>query len=196
MIAPATFALWGSKLAVRRRGRVRPEEQGAWYRLAHAVMRRPLPVAIVTGVLMLVLALPALRAIWSPIDSTVIPKAQSARTVADTVARDFGGQDTSPITVVLSAPASEAAGVERYAASLESVPGVRSVAEPRSLDASTWQVDVLATGEPEGEVARGIVRRPARGRGALPGARRRLRRGVHRPAGGDQLEPAARRSGC
>src|SRR3954447_2209386 len=43
VIAPATFALWGDKLAVRRRGPVRPEEQGAWYRLAHAVMRRPLP---------------------------------------------------------------------------------------------------------------------------------------------------------
>lgn len=158
VIAPATFALWGNKLAVRRRGRERTDEQGAWYRLAHAVMRRPLPVAIATGLLMLVLALPALRAVWSPVDATVIPKGQSARTVADSVARDFGGQDSSPITAVLSAAASEDGGVQRYAASLEQRPGVRAVSEPRALNASTWQVDVLATGEPEGEVAREVVR--------------------------------------
>ncbi len=102
VIAPALFALWGTKLAVRRRRPERPAEQGSWYRLAHAVMRRPLPVALATGALMLALALPAIRAVWTPVDSSVIPKGQSARTVADALTRDFGGQDTSPITVVLS----------------------------------------------------------------------------------------------
>ena len=42
---PGAFALWGTKLAVHRRRPERPAEQGSWYRLAHAVMRRPLPVA-------------------------------------------------------------------------------------------------------------------------------------------------------
>jgi len=158
VIVPATFALWGDKLAVRRRGRERSDQEGAWYRLALAVMRRPLPVAVATGALMLVIALPSLRAQWTPVDSSVIPKGQSARTVADTVDRDFaGGQGSSPITVVLSAPASERAGVARYAASLDDDPGVRAVAAPRALNASTWQVDVLATGEPEGAVARDVV---------------------------------------
>ena len=53
VIAPTMFAIWGAKLAVRRRRPERPAEQGAWYRLAHAVMRRPLRVAVVTGLLML-----------------------------------------------------------------------------------------------------------------------------------------------
>jgi RND superfamily putative drug exporter len=34
---------------------------------------------------------------------------------------------------------------------------VRSVSEPRALDGSSWQLDVLATGAPEGEVARDVV---------------------------------------
>ena len=155
VIAPATFALWGDKLAVRPRRRPRPPEQGAWYRLAHAVMRRPLPVALVTGALMLVLALPALRAIWTPVDSSVIPKAQSARTVADTLTRDFGGQDSSPVTVVLTANQSEA---QSFAGGLDGRPGVRAVAPPRALDDETWQVDVVAAGEPQGETARALVR--------------------------------------
>jgi uncharacterized membrane protein YdfJ with MMPL/SSD domain len=157
VIAPATFAIWGEKLAIKRR-RPRPDEQGAWYRLAHGVMRRPLPIALATGALMIVLALPALRAAWTPVDSTVIPKGQSARTVADTVDRDFaGGQGASPLAVVVTAPASERAGVEQYAASLKTQAGVRAVSAPRALDANTWQIDVLAKGEPVGETARTLV---------------------------------------
>ena len=49
VISPTVFALWGAKLAVRRRRPERPAEQGGWYRLAHAVMRRPLLVAVITG---------------------------------------------------------------------------------------------------------------------------------------------------
>ena len=79
-------------------------------------MRRPLPIALATGALMLIIALPALRAQWTPVDSSVIPKGQSARTVADTVDRDFpGGQGSSPITVVADpeAPPPSRAGSTR-----------------------------------------------------------------------------------
>jgi RND superfamily putative drug exporter len=144
VIAPAAFTLWGEKLQVKPRR----TSTGGWYRLAHAVMRRPLPVALITGALMVVLALPALRAVWTPIDASVIPKSQSARTVADALDRDFGGRDTSPIIVVTDDP-----DTERHA----TLPGVRAVSEPRRLDGGAYQVDVLATGEPEGETARAIV---------------------------------------
>lgn len=157
VIAPTLFALWGSKLAVRRRRPQRPEEQGAWYRLSHAVMRRPLRVAVVTGVLMLAVALPSLRAVWTPVDASVIPKGESSRMVADTLSSRFGGQDTSPVTIVLDAPAAERAGVVDYAAGLEGLPAVRTVAEPQGLDDSTWQVDVAVAGDPEGDAAQALV---------------------------------------
>ena len=157
VIAPTMFALWGAKLAVRRRRAARPAEQGAWYRLSHAVMRRPLPVAVVTGLLMLAVAFPSLRANWTPVDASVIPKDQSARTVADTLSREFGGQDTNPVVLALDAPPGERAGVAEYAAGLEGLPGVRSVAEPRSLDDATWQVDVAVAGQPDGDAAQALV---------------------------------------
>jgi len=157
VIAPTMFAIWGAKLAVRRRRPERPAEQGGWYRLSHAVMRRPLRVAVVTGVLMLAVALPSLRAVWTPVDATVIPKGESARTVADTLARDFGGQDSSPVAIALDAPAGERAGVAEYAAGLEGLPGVRAVAEPRALDDATWQVDVAVAGQPDGDAAQALV---------------------------------------
>ena len=89
VIAPAMFGLWGAKLA-RKKPR-RSAERGRWYRLSHAVMRRPGAVAVATGVVMLALAAPALRAEWTPIDSSVIPTDQSSRTVADTIETAFGG---------------------------------------------------------------------------------------------------------
>jgi RND superfamily putative drug exporter len=87
----------------------------------------------------------------------VIPKGKSARIVADTLSRDFGGQDSSPVAVVVSAPAGDRTGVARFAARLAGRPGVRAVAEPRLLNRSTWQVDVLANGEPQGAAARSLV---------------------------------------
>ena len=157
VVAPALFAVWGAKLAVRRRRPERPAEAGAWYRLSHAVMRRPGIVAAVTGVLMVTLALPALGASWTPVDSSVIPKDQSSRTVADTLTRDYGGQDSSPVTIALAAPESERSGVSAYAASLRDLDGVRSVSAPRSLDGSTWQVNVAVAGDPDGDAAQALV---------------------------------------
>ena len=100
VISPAMFGLWGAKL-----GRKRPRaasDTGRWYRLSHAVMRRPGAVAVATGVVMLALAAPALRAEWTPIDSSVIPTDKSSRTVADAVAADFGGTGGSPMTIAVT----------------------------------------------------------------------------------------------
>jgi len=161
VIAPALFAVWGRKLLVKPRTRGR----GNWYRLAHGVMRRPGLVAGVTALVMLVAAAPALRAEWSPVDSSVIPTDQSARTVADRLAAEFAGQDTEPVTVVLAQPRSEAAAVRSFAAELEALPGAQAVAAPRSLDDTLWSIAVTPAGDPAGAQARQIVT-GARERGA------------------------------
>ena len=157
IVAPALFALWGAKLQIRRRRAARPEHAGAWYRLSHAVMRRPGAIAAATAVLMIIVAAPSLRVVWTPVDSSVIPKDQSARTVADALQRDFPGADEGSVTVVMSASRDEADAVQAYAASLTELPNARAALAPRSLDAETWQVDVVPRGEPDGEPARALV---------------------------------------
>jgi len=165
VISPALFAVWGTKLAVKRRPRA--AEEGAWYRLSHAVMRRPVVIAVATTLVMLAVSLPSLRAVFTPVDSTVIPRSESARTVADRLERDFPGQATSPVTIALDAPRADASGVARYAEGLAMLPGVRR-APARPLDATTWQVDVAVAGRPEGELARGVVERVGDGAGPYP----------------------------
>lgn len=167
-VTPALLALWGAKLAVRPRRRARAETQGGWYRLSKAVMRRPGVVAVAAAALMLAVALPALRTTWSPVDSSVIPKDTSARTVSDALATRFAGQDTEPLTVALTAPAAEADGVRAYASGLERLPGVARVNPPRRLDATTWQIDVDVRGDATSPRARALVTTIREGDGAYP----------------------------
>ncbi len=156
VIAPVMFGLWGAKLA-RRQPR-RSAEHGRWYRLSHAVMRRPGAIAVATGVVMLALAAPATRAEWTPIDSSVIPTDQSSRTVADTIDSEFGGTGASPLTIaVTTSQGAGATEVAAYADQVNALPGVASHGTPVQLDDTTWQLDVTAAGEPDGETAQRLV---------------------------------------
>ena len=156
VVSPAMFGLWGAKLGRKRPARA--EDTGRWYRLAHGVMRRPGAVAIATGVVMLALAAPALRAEWTPVDSSVIPTDKSSRTVADAVAADFGGTGGSPMTIAISTTGADAdADVAAYADEVNALPGVLAPGVPAQLDATTWQLDVTASGEPDGAVAQTLV---------------------------------------
>ena len=156
VISPAIFALWGAKLG--RAQKERSEQAGGWYRLSHAVMRRPGAVAIATGVVMLALAAPALRAEWTPIDSSVIPTDQSSRTVADAAESGFGGTGGSPMTVAVTTERDDdAPAVTAYADQVGSLPGVVSAGAPVQLDATTWQLDVIAEDGPESSAAQRLV---------------------------------------
>lgn len=158
-IGPALFAVWGARLAVTpRRGGATPADQGHWYRLSHAVMRRPGTVAIVTGLIMIVVALPSLRAQFTPVDATAIPKGQSSRTVADALQDRYASDNTTPVTAVLSASKTDGAGVRAYARGLAGLDGVQEVQPPRSLDGSTWRVDIDVAGTPEGDAAQSLVK--------------------------------------
>jgi RND superfamily putative drug exporter len=156
VVTPAMFGLWGAKLA--RKERRDAAEQGRWYRLSHTVMRRPGAVAAATGVVMLALAAPALRAEWTPVDSSVIPTDKSARTVADATETSFGGTGSSPMTIAITTSGSAGASeVAAYADRVDDLPGVVSPGTPVQLDATTWQLDVAAAGDPAGDAAQRLV---------------------------------------
>ena len=85
-------------------------------------------------------------------DSSVIPTDKSSRTVADAVAADFGGTGGSPMTVaVTTAGPAATPTVAAYADRVNALPGVVAPGVPVQLDATTWQLDVAADGEPDGD---------------------------------------------
>ncbi|GAB6901797.1 MMPL family transporter [Kineosporia succinea] len=150
VVAPVFFGLWGAKLARRTKDRSRDDDR--WYRLSHAVMRRPGVIATATALVMLVLAAPALRADWTPVDATIIPKDLSSRIVADTLTERYSGDSSTPVTVAL-----RGTDVTSFADAAASLPGVAAPAEPVSLGANTWQLDLLVKGDAAGDEARRVV---------------------------------------
>ena len=145
LFLPALFMLMG-----RRLGKVtpRPEGSGRWYRLARAVMRRPATVAVATAVVLLLVASPVLGLRWSGIDASVLPSGKSARTVSDTIAKDFPRADSDPVIVAVSAPPGAGPGLDSYAAGLRRLASVQQVSTPRDLGRDTWEIDVNGLGTP------------------------------------------------
>ena len=86
-VLPALFVLLGdageraraAALAARGRARRAADERGGWYRFAHWVMRRPVPVAIGSATLLVVLGLPFLGVRFIGVDATVLPPSLVAR---------------------------------------------------------------------------------------------------------------------
>jgi len=157
-VSPALLALWGHKLLPgRAAGAAIAHDR--WHRIAHAVMRRPGVVAAVTAAVMLAVALPAVGVKWTPVDAAVIPTDQSSRVVADAIERDFGGTGSTPVTVAVSAPSSDAPAVRAFAGRLRGLEGVRSVAAPADLRDGTWRVTASVPGDPAGDTAQGVVAR-------------------------------------
>ena len=81
-VLPALLAVLGPRvnaLRIRRTVRRPPvaEGQGAWYRLARSVMRRPVLYAVPIVVVLLALGSPFLRVTWGGTDATVLPAGPS-----------------------------------------------------------------------------------------------------------------------
>lgn len=154
LLAPAFFAMWNVKLRARERG---GGAHDRWYRVAQRVMRRPGVIAVVTAALMVTLALPALRAQWTPVDIGTVPEGLSARTVGDALARDFPRQDSSPVLVAVKAGPEAAREVRALAGRVARAPGIAAVEAPRRLDGSTWQIAAIASGDAAAQPARDAV---------------------------------------
>ncbi len=95
-VLPALFVLLGPRVNAgalprwrRAVERTAAGEQGGWYRLAQALMRRPWPVAIAATALLLVLGLPFLSTRFTGVDASVLPASVSSRVVDTALRKDF-----------------------------------------------------------------------------------------------------------
>jgi RND superfamily putative drug exporter len=137
-VLPAILAVLGPRvnaLAPRRLQRAaereaRPAERGFWYRLAQVVMRRPAPIAVASAALLIAVGIPFTHAGFIQTDAQALPAATSARQVDTALRRQFPPNRTSPLEVVVGAPAGSVP-VERLAARIRRLPGVAAVAPPQ-----------------------------------------------------------------
>jgi RND superfamily putative drug exporter len=152
VVLPAILAALGTRVnaVAPKRWReaaeqtARAEKTGFWYRLSQFVMRRPLPIALGTAALLIVLGLPFFSVKFTGVDASVLPETASARQVDDVLRAEFPPSNTSPIYIAVEAPSSDSAAVESYATTLRGLPGVAAVAPPEDLGDGVWKVEVTS----------------------------------------------------
>jgi RND superfamily putative drug exporter len=145
-ILPALFARMGTKLMPR--GGVPNPAETRWARVTATVLRRPGAVAAATAIVMVLVAVPTLRAQWTGVDAGILPTSHSARVVDDRLAADYPRLSADPVVVAVHAPMGAREAVDRYAASIARVDGVGAVSAPERLDGSTWRINAVVPGSP------------------------------------------------
>src|SRR4051794_20249995 len=141
-VLPACLALIGTRInaldlrvGVRRLlGRPapaeKPVERGFWYRLAGAVMHRPIALGIAVTAIFVLLGAPFLKANFGYPDDRVINSGASARTVGAVLRSDFTDNAAGGLVGVAASTSAAPAQVATYPATVSRIPGVQSVPSP------------------------------------------------------------------
>jgi uncharacterized membrane protein YdfJ with MMPL/SSD domain len=159
-VLPAALALLGRRIDSLRvpflnRSRAVDSPTGAWARLAHAVMRRPLLVAVAVVVFLLAIASPFLGVKWGSVDHRVLPDDSPAHVAAERMATDFGGGEQSTANLLLTDVTPQQ--VEQYAAAVAQVEGIVGV-QPVASEGSTHLLRAAWVGNSQTEASQDLVR--------------------------------------
>jgi RND superfamily putative drug exporter len=106
-LLPALLAIVGTHVERLRLGSLSGlavgfgNAQGGWYRLAHAVMARPVIIAVVTITVLIGLGLPFRDANISSPDATILPEDLPSRQGFDVLTSEFSGGEISPFVVAV-----------------------------------------------------------------------------------------------
>jgi uncharacterized membrane protein YdfJ with MMPL/SSD domain len=125
LMVPALLALLGDRVNALslRRGPAVSDASGGWYRLAAAVMRRPIPVALGSTGILLALALPLLTIDLTGPNPEIIPGGKPSRVVNQTINRDYAPGLEVPVSVTVDGRVGDAE-LKRLDAQIASIDGV------------------------------------------------------------------------
>jgi uncharacterized membrane protein YdfJ with MMPL/SSD domain len=164
-VLPALLALLGPRVNglsptwLQRSAHVaaRPMLSGRWYRLASAVMRRPLIVAVCACGLMLAFGAPALGIKFNAPGSSVLPTSTSVRQVSDTLAADFKLNPEHTVEIVTVHATN--GQLTHYRRALERLPGTISTSTVQHLKAHTAVIYLISAGNAASAQAQRLVQR-------------------------------------
>ena len=168
-VLPAALAVLGHRvnaLPVRKRavrtvrsvragdGADSAAEDGAWARIARAVMRRPARYASAVVLVLAVLSIPVLHLRFGGFDERVLPADSGPRIAAEALARDFPALASEPIEVL--AEGADADQLAHLAGAIRGLPGVSS-ATVSAARAGHALLEVGYHGEPAAASTRALV---------------------------------------
>jgi uncharacterized membrane protein YdfJ with MMPL/SSD domain len=119
---------------------------GGWWRLARGVVRRPGRVALLSAILLLAAALPALRLQFTSPGANLLPAVAESRQVETALARDFPADVGEASEIVLHGTRSSA--LHLASAATRTTGPLASVSPPAYLGRGTWLIALLPHGSP------------------------------------------------
>jgi uncharacterized membrane protein YdfJ with MMPL/SSD domain len=164
-VLPAVLTLLGTRvnslaprfLQRRAEADARPDESGFWYRLSRFVMRRPVPIATLSALLLIVLGLPFLGIKFNTVDPTVLPKEASARQAYDTISAEFPPYRETPIWVSVKGATPKQAGA--LAVEVRRTSGVAAAYPPQPLHGGVTAIRAVSTDPFNSDASRATVKR-------------------------------------
>jgi putative drug exporter of the RND superfamily len=130
LVLPAMLAVLGPRINAGRlpwaRKRTPTSVSAFWGRIAGAALRRPVLAGAPVIIVLVVAAIPLLRAEFGNPDDRVLTASVESREVGDALRAQFPGDDSRAIRIVTTGPASQSA-VAEYTSRVERVPGVARV---------------------------------------------------------------------
>ena len=163
IVLPAVLTLLGERVNslsprfLRRRAEAdsRPDTDGFWYRLSRFVMRRPVPIATGSALLLIVLGLPFFGIKFTSADAQILPEEASAHRVDDTIRAEFPPFRDTPITVVVEGGG--AAGARAVRSEVRGVGGLLAVKPPQPVGDGLIVIQAISNGSYVDMVSRDAV---------------------------------------
>lgn len=169
-LGPRINALSPAWLQRRAARTARATHQGGWWRLAHGVVRRPAPVALLSAIVLLAGATPALHVLFTSPGANLLPVSADSRQVETALARDFPDNAGESTEIVLKG---DGASARRLAAAAARTAGsLASATPPRYVGRGTWAITLFPHGSPYSDSQQRLLSRLralARPYGALVG---------------------------
>src|SRR5680860_516080 len=164
-VLPAVLTLLGTRVNslsprfLRRRAEAdaRPDAQGFWYRLSRFVMRRPVPIATLSALFLILLGLPFFNIKFNTVDPTVLPKSAGARQAYDAVRADFPPYRETPIWVSVKGASPKA--VAELMTQIRDTPGVAAVTPPEALRGEVTAIQAISANPFNSEASKSTVNR-------------------------------------
>ncbi|MGA4670717.1 MMPL family transporter [Propionibacteriaceae bacterium Y1923] len=164
-LLPAVLVLLGGNIDLGRLPFLnrppKPAGEGAWHRLATAVMKRPFAFLVPIVIALVILTIPFFGVKWGSIDEAMLPRSSAAVIAVEKQEEWFGTRGASADVLLRGPQATDQATLTEYIADLQAVDGVQTVAvmdqtqpgeEPATLLQVTWE------GLPQSDDSQQLVR--------------------------------------
>jgi len=154
-VLPSMFMLLGPRINAGAPRRWREanlrtasrERSGAWYRLARAVMGRPLVVAVSASAVLLSAGYAFTQIKYIGVNASVLPTSLTARQLDKRVEADFPANPSAQIELLVDAPANAGPTIQSYVNSIGKLRDVAFIPPARKLAGDHWLVSVQPWGD-------------------------------------------------